>query len=123
MYGRGSHDKLTDSGDWREHIVLTQHRYMLEDVRIGLSFLVSCGELAGVPTPLARAFLSIGGAVCGEDFMQTGRTLRVARACRLDRKAIQTMLAEGLRMREADRLSRRGAHGARHRGRVRLCGT
>ena len=41
MYGRGSHDKLTDSGDWREHIVLTQHRYMLEDVRIGLSFLVS----------------------------------------------------------------------------------
>src|SRR5689334_5342648 len=39
MYGRGSHDKLTDSGDWREHIVLTQHRYMLEDVRIGLSFL------------------------------------------------------------------------------------
>src|SRR4029077_12048745 len=22
MYGRGSHDKLTDSGDWREHIVL-----------------------------------------------------------------------------------------------------
>src|SRR6185295_3973614 len=25
MYGRGSHDRLTDSGDWREHIVLTQH--------------------------------------------------------------------------------------------------
>ena len=75
MYGRGSHDKLTDSGDWREHIVLTEHRYMLEDVRIGLSFLVSCGELAGVPTPLARAFLAIGGAVCGEDFMPTGRTL------------------------------------------------
>ena len=31
MYGRGSHDKLTDSGDWREHIVLTEHRYMRED--------------------------------------------------------------------------------------------
>src|SRR5437016_11589466 len=70
MYGRGSHDKLTDSGDWREHIVLTQHRYMLEDVRIGLSFLVSIGEFAGVPTPLARAFLAIGGALCDEDFMQ-----------------------------------------------------
>ena len=36
MYGRGSHDRLTNSGDWRERIVLTQHRYMLEDVRIGL---------------------------------------------------------------------------------------
>src|SRR6478672_9497034 len=31
MYGRGSHDRLTDSGDWRERIVLTGHRYMLED--------------------------------------------------------------------------------------------
>ena len=41
MYGRGSHDKLTDSGDWREHIVLTEHRYMREDMRIGLSFFVS----------------------------------------------------------------------------------
>jgi opine dehydrogenase len=96
MYGRGSHDKLTDSGDWREHIVLTQHRYMLEDVRIGLSFLVSVGELAGAPTPLARAFLAIGGAVCGEDFMQTGRTLR-SLGLPSDRAAIQKILSEGVR--------------------------
>src|SRR4051794_16195255 len=95
MYGRGSHDKLTGSGDWREHIVLTQHRYMLEDVRIGLSFLVSCGELAGVPTPLARAFLSIGGAICGEDFMETGRTL-ASLGLPSDRNAVQRILAESL---------------------------
>src|SRR5438034_1396346 len=75
MYGRGSHDRLTDSGDWREHIVLTQHRYMLEDTRIGLSFLLSVAALAGVAMPLAHAFLSIGSAICGADFMQTGRTL------------------------------------------------
>jgi opine dehydrogenase len=96
MYGRGSHDKLTDSGDWREHIVLTQHRYMLEDVRIGLSFIVSCGELAGVPTPLARAFLSIGGAVCGEDFMQTGRTLTSLGLGGVDRAGLQRLLRDGL---------------------------
>jgi opine dehydrogenase len=96
MYGRGSHDKLTDSGDWREHIVLTQHRYMLEDVRIGLSFLVSCGELAGVPTPLARAFLAIGGAICGEDFMQTGRTLQSLGLENLNRSALQKLLRDGL---------------------------
>ena len=95
MYGRGSHDKLTDSGDWHEHIVLREHRYMLEDVRIGLSLLASCGELAGVPTPLARAFLSIGGAICDEDFMRTGRTL-ASLGLPMDRKAIQRMLAEGL---------------------------
>ena len=100
MYGRGSHDKLTDSGDWREHIVLTQHRYMLEDVRIGLSFLVSCGELAGVPTPLARAFLAIGGAVCGEDFLRTGRTLASLGLGGLDRAALQTDARRGLAMTE-----------------------
>ena len=44
MYGRGSHDKLTDSGDWKEHIVLQEHRYMLEDVRYGLSFLFRQGN-------------------------------------------------------------------------------
>jgi len=97
MYGRGSHDKLTDSGDWREHIVLTEHRYMLEDTRTGLSFIASCGELAGVPTPLVRAFLAIGGAVCRQDFMQTGRTLKALGLGGLDRKALQTMLAEGVR--------------------------
>ena len=95
MYGRGSHDKLTDSGDWRERIVLTQHRYMLEDVRIGLSFLVSVGELAGVATPLARAFLAIGSAICGEDFMATGRTLNSLGLGHLDRAGLQTLLREG----------------------------
>jgi opine dehydrogenase len=96
MYGRGSHDKLTDSGDWREHIVLTQHRYMLEDVRIGLSFLASCGELAGVPTPLARAFLAIGGAICGEDFTATGRTLASLGLGGFGRDALRTLLHDGL---------------------------
>ena len=97
MYGRGSHDKLTDSGDWREHIVLTEHRYMLEDTRMGLSFLTSVGELAGVPTPLARAFLAIGGAVVGEDFMVTGRTLKGLGFGNLDRAGLRTLLAEGFK--------------------------
>jgi opine dehydrogenase len=97
MYGRGSHDRLTDSGDWREKIVLTTHRYMLEDVRTGLSFLVSVGELAGVNTPLANAFLSIGGAVVGEDFMQTGRTLKGMGLSQYDRAGLQKLLAEGFK--------------------------
>jgi opine dehydrogenase len=96
MYGRGSHDKLTGSGDWREHIALREHRYMLEDVRIGLSFLVSCGELAGVATPLARAFLAIGGAICGEDFLQTGRTLTSLGLVGLDRASLTKLLMEGI---------------------------
>jgi opine dehydrogenase len=95
MYGRGSHDRLTDSGDWREHIVLTEHRYMLEDTRIGLSFLVSVGALAGVAMPLAGAFMSIGSAICGEDFMRTGRTLAGLGFGELDRHALQALLRTG----------------------------
>ena len=97
MYGRGSHDKLTDSGDWRERIVLTGHRYMLEDVRIGLSFLASAGELAGVKTPLARSFLAIGSAICGADFMGSGRTLASLGLGHLDAAGLKALLAEGFR--------------------------
>ena len=95
MYGRGSHDRLTDSGDWREHIVLTQHRYMLEDTRIGLSFWLSVAALAKVPMPLAGAFLSIGGAICGEDFMRTGRTLEGMGLGAYDQAQLQQLLRDG----------------------------
>jgi opine dehydrogenase len=95
MYGRGSHDRLTDSGDWRERIVLTEHRYMREDLRLGLSLLVSVAELAGVATPLAKAFLAIGGTICGEDFVKRGRTLVSLGLGRLNRAELQTLLREG----------------------------
>jgi opine dehydrogenase len=95
MYGRGSHDRLTDSGDWRERIVLTEHRYMREDLRLGLSLLVSSAELAGVATPLARAFLAIGGAICGEDFVKHGRTLTSLGLGGLGRGELQSLLRDG----------------------------
>jgi opine dehydrogenase len=95
MYGRGSHDRLTDSGDWRERIVLTEHRYMREDLRLGLSLLVSVAELAGVATPLAKSFLAIGGAICGEDFMNRGRTLASLGLGGLDRERLQALLRKG----------------------------
>ncbi|KAG0771270.1 hypothetical protein G6F22_016624 [Rhizopus arrhizus] len=75
MYGRGAHGKLTDSGDWRETIDLNTHRYMLEDTRLGLSFLVSAGRWAGVPTPVAQGLLSVASAITGRDLYAEGRTL------------------------------------------------
>ncbi|QAU45858.1 NAD/NADP-dependent octopine/nopaline dehydrogenase family protein [Bradyrhizobium guangzhouense] len=95
MYGRGSHDRLTDSGDWRERIVLTEHRYMREDLRLGLSLLVSVAGVASVTTPLAKAFLAIGGAIYGEDFTQGGRTLESLGLGKLHRAELQTLLREG----------------------------
>ncbi|HEX4369167.1 MAG TPA: NAD/NADP octopine/nopaline dehydrogenase family protein [Rhodopila sp.] len=95
MYGRGSHEKLTDSGDWHEHLVLREHRYMLEDTRIGLSLLVSVAALAGVAAPLAHAFLALGSAICGENFQQSGRTLASLGLADLDRAALLALLQNG----------------------------
>ena len=95
MYGRGSHDRLTDSGDWRERIVLTEHRYMREDLRLGLSFLASVAELADVAAPLAKSLLAIGGVICGEDFIRTGRTLESLGLGGLAGSELQHLLREG----------------------------
>jgi len=51
--------------------------------------------LAGVAMPLARAFLSIGAIICGEDFMTTGRTLAGLGLGALDRAGLQRLLREG----------------------------
>lgn len=74
MYG-DAHDRLVDSGDWREHIDLTHHRYMTEDVAYGLSLLVSVAATAGVAVPVAAGLLAIGRAVCDGRFPYGDRTL------------------------------------------------
>ncbi|MGE5146668.1 MAG: NAD/NADP octopine/nopaline dehydrogenase family protein [Candidatus Eiseniibacteriota bacterium] len=95
MYGNSSHEKLTDSGDWREHIELKTHRYMREDVALGLAFLVSVAEWAGVPTPVARGLLAIGSAICGEDFRKTGRTLETLGLGALKPSELRALLLTG----------------------------
>jgi opine dehydrogenase len=92
MYGRRVHKKLTDSKDWHEHIVLTEHRYMREDVVFGLAFLVSVGEWAGVPVPVARGLLALGSAVVGSDLRKTGRTLENLGLAGLSREAMRERL-------------------------------
>ncbi|MCC6609711.1 MAG: NAD/NADP octopine/nopaline dehydrogenase family protein [Burkholderiales bacterium] len=96
MYGNLAHERLVQSGDWRERLVLTEHRYMREDVACGLAFLVSVAEWAGAAAPVARALLTIGSAICGEDFRADGRTLEGLRLARLDRAAMRRLLADGL---------------------------
>ena len=95
MYGNLAHDKLTESGDWRERLVLTEHRYMREDIAVGLAFLVSVADWSGMPCPVARGLLALGSAVCGEDFRQTGRTLESLDLAGLDRAGMSTLLETG----------------------------
>lgn len=95
MYGN-AHDKLVDSGDWREKIDLTTHRYMREDVEYGLAFLVSVARWAGVAAPVAEGLLAMGGAVCDTDFTRSPRTLPALGLDKLDAAGMQRLLKDGL---------------------------
>jgi len=95
MYGRAAHEKLTDSGDWREKIDLRTHRYMLEDTRLGLSLIVSAGRWAGQPTPVAAGLLAVASAIVGRDLFAEGRTLERFGLASMSREALVAFLTEG----------------------------
>ena len=95
MYGNLAHEKLVGSGDWHETLNLKQHRYMSEDIGLGLAFLVSVGRWAGVPCPTAEGLLQIGSVAAGEDFLRTGRTLKSLGLDTMTPKGLQSMLQRG----------------------------
>ncbi len=96
LYGREALKKLKASNDWREDISLTEHRYMLEDVELGLALLVSCADYAGVDAPVAKGLLAMGGAIVGRDFRRSGRTMENLGLAKLDWPSLSAMLREGL---------------------------
>ncbi|MDA1100799.1 MAG: NAD/NADP octopine/nopaline dehydrogenase family protein [Proteobacteria bacterium] len=95
MYGNAAHEKLTDSGDWREHIDLTSHRYLREDVAMGLALLVSIADWAGVACPVAKGLLAMGSVICGEDFRHGPRTWEAMGLAELNRAELRALLQEG----------------------------
>ncbi len=95
MYGNAAHERLTDSGDWREFIDLTQHRYMREDVAMGLALLVSIADWAGVECPVARGLLAMGSAICSEDFRHGPRTWEALGLAEMGGEELREMLNEG----------------------------
>jgi opine dehydrogenase len=74
MYG-DAHKKLVKSGDWRESIDLLHHRYVTEDIEMGLAFLCSVARWAGVDAPIAHGLVAITGGYLGRDLRQGPRTL------------------------------------------------
>jgi opine dehydrogenase len=96
MYG-DSHQRLVESGDWREPIDLRSHRYMREDVEYGLSLLATVASYVGVQAPLAHGLLAIGSTICGGDFLRASpRTFANLGLASLDRQALARLLHEGL---------------------------
>ena len=97
MYGNAAHERLTDSGDWREHLVLREHRYMREDVAVGLAFLVSVADWVGVDAPTATGLLAICSAICDDDFRYSGRTMESLGLAEMPVAELQAKLREGAR--------------------------
>ena len=96
MYGKLAHDKLVDSGDWHEHLDLKTHRYLQEDIGLGLAFIVSLSEWAGTASPVAAGLLAIAGAASGNDFRKTGRTMETLGLVEESRARLSDMLREGI---------------------------
>jgi opine dehydrogenase len=94
MYG-DAHKRLVDSGDWREKIDLRTHRYMTEDVVLGLAFLASVARWAGSPAPVAEGLLAIAGAILGRDLRQGERTLEGLALFSLSKKELKQILLGG----------------------------
>lgn len=95
MYG-DAHKRLVDSGDWRERIDLTAHRYMTEDIHYGLALLVSVADWAGVKVPTASGLLAIASGVCGKDLRKGPRTLEALGLAGLSRDEMAKLLNDGL---------------------------
>ena len=94
MYG-DAHQRLVDSGDWRERIDLHAHRYMTEDTALGLAFLVSVARWAGIRARVAEGLLAIAGAILGRDLFNGPRTLDALGLAALDRAAMKRLLENG----------------------------
>jgi opine dehydrogenase len=94
MYG-DAHKQLQKSGDWREHIDLHTHRYIVEDTELGLAFLASVARWAGVDAPVAQGLLAIVGGFLGRDLRRAARSLEALGLDGLDRVQLQRLLHDG----------------------------
>jgi opine dehydrogenase len=73
LYGAGARQKVVASGLWSE-VVTYEHRYVTEDVALGLTLFESAGRTAGVATPAISGLLGVFGALLGRE-LTGGRAL------------------------------------------------
>lgn len=94
MYG-DAHRKLQKSGDWREHIDLTNHRYVTEDIELGLSLLASVARWAGVDAPVSHGLLAIAGGWLGRDLREGARSFEALGLASLSLEALARRFEDG----------------------------
>lgn len=93
LYGAGARQKLVASGLWSETLTY-EHRYVSEDVVLGLTLFESAGRTAGVATPAISGLLGVFGALLGRD-LTGGRALDHLGLGDLTRREVLTLFHEG----------------------------
>lgn len=71
------------------------HKYIAEDVPVGLMPMRALGEAVGVPTPAIDAVIKLAQTLAGSDFADTARTLDRMGLAGMDAAQIRRTLAEG----------------------------
>lgn len=74
LYGAGARQKLVASGLWSE-VLTFEHRYVTEDVELGLSFFESAARTVSVASPTVSGLLGVFGALLGKTLAGRGRDL------------------------------------------------
>jgi len=73
------------------------HKYIAEDVPVGLMPMRALGEAVGVPTPAIDAVIKLAQTLAGSDFAADARTLERMGLAGMDAAQIKRTLAEGFR--------------------------
>ena len=74
LYGAGAKAKLVASGLWSE-VLTFEHRYVTEDVALGLPFFESAARTVSVASPTVSGLLGVFGALLGTTLSGRGRDL------------------------------------------------
>jgi opine dehydrogenase len=94
LYGAGAKAKLLASGLWSETVTL-EHRYVREDVVLGLPLIESAGRAAGAATPATSGLLMVFGVLLGRALAGRGRALEALGLGDLSRREIRAFLYDG----------------------------
>ena len=94
LYGAGAKAKLIASGLWSETLTF-EHRYVTEDVALGLTLFESAGRAAGVETPAISGLLLVFQSLLGRELSGRGRALERLGLGDFSRREIHAFLREG----------------------------
>ena len=73
------------------------HKYIAEDVPVGLMPMLALAQAAGVPTPAIDSVIRLATILAGTDFADTSRTLDRMGLAAMDAAQIRRTLEEGFR--------------------------